>query len=433
MHKNKIEMIQELKIKNFLSFKDEVVFSFEATTDKTLEDYYIYEPAPGVRLLKLAMVYGANASGKSNLINAFAFIRDIVFSMVENKDEEIDFHAFEFDTTSDKPGRFEIIFWVNGIKYVYILIVNKNHIQKEQLLFYPGTQPAIIFDRFLDFKTGVSVINFGPKIKISKVAKEEISLKTLRNASVFSAYSQINISIPEIEGVYTWFKDQLMEPINPYTSLTDYSDKHIQEDVEVKKQALQFIQKADFNISDVSFDEEIRSISEDLLKIIDTAPIPKSEIDKIKKEKAIHIQSTIFEHQIVRENEIEYFKLPEERQSKGTIRYYGLSAPFFNVIKNKGVLLIDEIGSALHPLLVIHFIKEFLKKSDSAQLLLTTHNMSILNEKDILRKDSVWFTEKGNNGSTELISVADFPEFRKELSYYNYYKLGKFGGVPNLD
>ena len=426
-------MIQELKIKNFLSFKDEVVFSFEATADKTLEDYYIYEPAPGVRLLKLAMIYGANASGKSNLINAFAFIKDIVFGMVENKDEEIDFHAFEFDATKGQPGQFELVFWVSGVKYVYILLVNKYHIEKEQLLFYPGTQPAIIFDRYLDFKTGISMINFGPKIKISKTAKEEISLKTLRNASVFSAYSQVNISIPEISSVYNWFKDQLMDPINPYTTLTEYSDKHIQEDKEVRKQALQFIRKADFNISNVSFDEETRSISDDILKIIDTAPMPKSEIDKIKKEKAIHIQTTIFEHQIVREGEVEYFKLPEERQSKGTIRYYGLSAPFFNVIKNKGVLLIDEIGSALHPLLVIHFIKEFLKKSESAQLLLTTHNMSILNEKDILRKDAVWFTEKGDHGATELISVADFPEFRKELSYYNYYKLGKFGGVPNLD
>jgi len=426
-------MIQELRITNFLSFKEEVTFSFEATSDNTLEDYYIYEPAPGVRLLKLAMVYGANASGKSNLINAFGFLRDTIFNTVESKEEEINFQPFQFDNTRNKPGRFELVFWKNGVKYVYLMIVNNEFIHKEQLTFYPGTQPAIIFDRYIDFNTGTSVLDFGAKIKISKTAKEEISLKTLRNISVFSAYSQINISIPEIDNGYNWFKDQLMDPINPYTTLTDYSDKHIQEDANIKKLALQFIKKADFNITDIIFDEEIKNIPEEIIAMIDSAPFPKSEIDRIKKEKVIHIETTIFEHEIVKEGKKEYFKLPEESQSKGTMRYYGLSAPFFNVIKNKGILLIDEIGSALHPLLVIHFIKEFLKKSESAQLLLTTHNMSILNEKDILRKDAVWFTEKGKDGATNLISVADFPDFRKELSYYNYYKLGKFGGVPNLD
>lgn len=427
-------MIQELRITNFLSFKEEVIFSFEATSDNTLDDYYIYEPAPGVRLLKLAMVYGANASGKSNLINAFGFLRDVVFNIVENKEEEIDFHPFQFDTSRDMPGRFELIFYVKDIKHIYLLEIDKNFIYKELLTFYPGTQPAIIFDRYLDTKTNTSIIEFGTKLKISKAAREEISLKTLKNNSVFAAYSQINISIPEIESPYNWFQNQFTETINPYTtSLTDYSDEQIRTNPEIKELALQFIKEADFNITNISFEDNIRKVSEDLLKMIDNAPIPKSEIEKIKKDKVIHIEKTIFEHQIVKEGKEEYYNLPEERQSKGTMRYYSLSAPFFYAIKNNAILLIDEIGSALHPLLVIHFIKEFLKKSDSAQLLLTTHNMSILNEKDILRKDAVWFTEKGENGATDLISVADFPDFRKELSYYNYYKLGKFGGVPNLD
>jgi hypothetical protein len=426
-------MIQELRITNFLSFKEEVIFSFEATSDNTLDDYYIYEPAPGVRLLKLAMVYGANASGKSNLINAFDFIRDIIFNIVENKEEEIDFHPFHFDTTRDKPGHFELVFWVNGVKHVYVLEIDKSFIHKERLTFYPGTQPAILFDRFLDIKSNTSIIEFGAKLKISKTAKEEVSLKTLKNSSVFAAISQINISIPEIANAYSWFKNQFMEPVTPLTSLTDYSDEHIKNDPEIKKQALKFIKKADFNISDILFEENVRKIPEEVLKVIDMAPIPQSEIEKIKKEKVIHINNTIFEHHIVAKGKAGYHNLPEERQSKGTMRYYGLSAPFFYTIENNAALLIDEIGSSLHPLLVIHFIKEFLKNSNSAQLLLTTHNMSILNEKDILRKDAVWFTEKGKDGATDLISIADFPDFRKELSYYNYYKLGKFGGVPNLD
>jgi AAA15 family ATPase/GTPase len=88
-------MIQEIKIQNFLSFKDEVTFSFEATTDTTLSDHYIIDSIPGVKLLKMAMVYGANASGKSNLINAVHFLRNLIFNAVDNKEEEINFHAFD--------------------------------------------------------------------------------------------------------------------------------------------------------------------------------------------------------------------------------------------------------------------------------------------------------------------------------------------------
>ena len=424
-------MIQELKIKNFLSFKEEVIFSFEATNDKTLDDYYVKEVVPGVRLLKMAMVYGANASGKSNLIKAFDFINYIVFSIADSKEEEINFHPFAFDNTINEAGEFELIFYTEGIKHIYSLIVDAENIYKEKLVYYPSTQPAIIFERVLNKNT--SVIEFGNKIEISKVATEEISVKTLKNISVFAAYSQVNVSIPEIERVYEWFQEQFSSSINPYTSLTEYSDKQIQKDAEIKEQALKFIREADFNISDISFEEEIKPIDDIMLKMIETSPIPSKEKKKIIKEKAFHIEKTIFEHHIVKNGKDEFYKLPEERQSQGTIRYYGLSAPFFNTIKNNAFLAIDEIGSALHPLLVLHFITEFLKKSDSAQLLFTTHNMSLLNEKDILRRDAIWFTNKNEDGSTELSSVADYPEFRKELSYYNYYKQGKFGAIPKLD
>jgi len=424
-------MIQELKIKNFLSFKEEVIFSFEATNDKTLEDYYVKEVAPGVKLLKMAMVYGANASGKSNLINAFDFIKDIIFNITESKEEGIDFHPFAFDKTVNEPGEFELIFYIENIKHIYTLIVDNEAIHKEKLVYYPGTQPAIIFDRVLNKNT--SVIEFGNKIEISKVAKEEISLKTLKNSSVFAAYSQVNISIPEIESVYDWFREKLFQSINPYTSLTEYSDKQIQDDVNIKEEALKFIQRADFNISDISFKEEVEPIDDVILDLVKESTIPTKEKNTIIKEKAFHVEKTIFEHHVIKDGKDEYYPLPKERQSKGTMRYYGLSAPFFNTINENAFLAIDEIGSALHPLLVLHFITEFLKKSDSAQLLFTTHNMSLLNEKDILRRDAIWFTNKNDDGSTELSSVSDYTDFRKELSYYNYYKQGKFGAIPRLD
>ena len=167
--------------------------------------------------------------------------------------------------------------------------------------------------------------------------------------------------------------------------------------------------------------------------MLDTSPLSEDQKNMKKSEKSIMIQKTNFEHEVLSEGMKRTFDLSAERQSKGTMRYYGLSAPFFNTIRKNAFLPIDEIGSSLHPLLVVHFIREFLEQSDSAQLLFTTHNMSLLNEKDILRKDAIWITEKEKDGATQLYSVADFPEFRKELSFYNYYKLGKFGGVPQFD
>lgn len=429
-----IGMIQELKIQNFLSFKDEVVFSFEATSDTTLENYYIYEPTPGVRLLKLIMIYGKNASGKSNLLKVFDFIENLVFNTVDNKDEKIDFKAFAFDDTRDENGKLELVFYIGAVKYVYNLEINDRHICKEKLAFYPKTQPAILFNRFLDAETNTSVIEFGTKLKISSLAKEEITLKTLPNQSFFASRSQVNVSIPEIDTVYAWFKKQFSTSINAQTRLGKHSDQQIQGNPVLMKFALDFIKKADFNISDIQFDGITTAIPEDMSKKIDAFATTESVKEKLKKEKVFRTEKKSFGHSIMKNGEYKTYFLPEESQSEGTLRFYELSAPFYYAIKNNAFMPIDEIDSSLHPLLVKHFIKEFLKESQgSAQLLFTTHDMSLLNEKDVLRPDAVWFTDKGSDGVTNMYSVADIKGFRKELSYYNYYKTGKFGAIPELD
>jgi len=324
------------------------------------------------------------------------------------------------------------VFFIQGIKHKYQLEIDVENVLKEVLYYYPGTQPAIIFERYIDETKQVSVVSFGPKIKISEQAKEAIQLKTLKNMSVLAAYSQVNLSIPELNRPLDWLKNQILPTIDPYTTLTKYSDRHIKADDRIKKLALDFIKEADFNISDVSFEEEIEKVSDDFIKLLEGKPLSEEAKAKILKERAIHVEKTIFEHRIYKEGKEELHKLPESLESQGTLRYYGLSAPFFNTIEKDAFLPIDEIGSSLHPLLVMHFLKEFLRKSKNAQLLFTTHNLSLLNEKDILRKDAIWFTEKGDNGATSIYSMADF-NFRKELSFYNAYKQGKFGAIPNLE
>lgn len=424
-------MIKELTIKNCLSFKDEVTFSFEASADKTLEDYYVVEQADGTRLLKMCMIYGANASGKSNLIAVFDFINDFTNTIKEDKNSKTSFIPFMFADSRNDRGEFELIFYANNIKHKYQLIIDNSKVYKENLYYYPGRQPATIFERKYDVNKNISVVDFGNSIDISNQAIEAIQLKTLRNTSIIAAYKQVNLSIPKLDVVTNWLETQFLKSINPYTDLTSYSDEAIKNSDDVKVHALEFLKKADFNITDVSFEDNIQKISDFMLKTIASSELPEEAKNKILKDKCIHYDETLFTHKVL-DNDVEkYFSLSEKLQSQGTLRYYGLSAPFYNTIKNNAFLLIDEIGSALHPLLVIHFLKEFLTKSDKAQLLFTTHNMSLLNEKDILRKDSIWFTEKLENASTDLFSLADF-NFRKELSFFNAYKIGKFGGIPDL-
>ena len=425
-------MILELKFKNFLSFKDEVVFSFEATNDKSLEDYYVAEPEPGVRILKMAMIYGANASGKSNVLHAFDFVRSFVKRIPAESEKSTEFIPFKFGDNHDLPGSFEMIFYVDNVKYKYILKLDEEKVHAETLQFYPGIQPALIFERTFDFENYTSVLKFGPKIKLSEQATEAIQLRTLKNMSVFAAFSQVNISMPQISIPYNWFKRQFMPMINPYSSLTNYADKYIKKDEQIKHQALEFINKADFNISNISFQKQTTLLDDEMLKFIEVGTLPEEQKNKLLTEKFISFDTKKFEHKIINNEIEEFYTLPEELESKGTLRYYGLSAPFFNTIANNSFLSIDEIGTALHPQLVMHFLKEFLRKSNQAQLLFTTHNVSLLSEKDIIRKDAVWFTEKDKQGITSLFSLSDF-NIRKELSFYNAYKQGKFGAIPNIN
>ncbi len=425
-------MILELKIKNFLSFKNEVTFSFEATSDNTLADYYIATQPDGTRILKMAMVYGANASGKSNLLEAFEFINRFTERIPDEKESGTYFEPFRFANTVDEPGRFELLFYVGGKKHKYQIIIDESAVLEEKLSVYPGTQPANVFHRFYDAGKKVSVVEFGSKIKISQQAIEAIQLKTLKNASVFAAYKQVNVSIEELDLVDDWIGRQFLNNIHPYMDLTKYCANSIKDSEEMKSLALRFLSEADFNITDVLFEDRVRKIPDEILDMVDSMPFSDEERAKMKKEKSVHFDETLFTHRVMNEEGVEeFFNLSEDSQSQGTLRYYSLSAPFFQAINRNAFLPIDEIGSALHPLLVIHFLREFLQKSDQAQLLFTTHNMSLLNEKDILRKDAIWFTEKGENGSTELYSMADF-NFRKELSFFNAYKIGKFGGIPEL-
>jgi len=426
-------MILEFSITNFLSFKEEVTLSFEATKDDNLEEFHVVEVAPGVRILKLGIVYGANASGKSNVVNAFEFLKNIWFNTPENKDQGTRVIPFLLDKLSqNEPTEFKLVFYIDQIKHNYLIKLDEASIIYESLFYYPGTQPAEIFTR--ELKSNVSTIRFGNKIKISSIIKDEISVKCLPNMSVFSAYNKVNANIPELELAANWIKDQFMEVVEPDTRyLEKYTENLIKEDATVKEYVLNFLIKADFNIKNIKTKLEEKKIPAKLIDVFADSDLPVEERERLRKEKTIKITHTIFSHRIIDELGKEgFFDLPDSLQSQGTLRTMGLAGVISQAIKRNAFVAIDEIESSLHPRLVEFIIESFLKQSNKSQLLVTTHNDGLLEEEDLLRKDNIWFTNKKLNGSTEVYSLSDFKGVNRISSLQKAYKYGKFGAIPNI-
>lgn len=402
-------MIAEIKFKNMFSFRDETVLSFEADKSKDLESYHVVELAPDVKLLKLAVIYGANASGKSNIIKVCDFIRSFITCTPLNKAELIKIVPFLLNRTSkEQASEFSVSFYaMNGdkaIRYVYSVLLETTHIVRETLIYYLSQQPATVFERSME--NNVSSIKFGQKVKISTAAKEEITLKCLPNMSVFAAYMQVNTNIAEMETALQYLTKQMMPAIVPTSSLSRYAEEAIKKET-AKEYILRYLQEADFNISNISSKEQ-------------------------ETKKGV-VNYTMYQHKVSSGlGGNDYYEFPELYESDGTIRTFGLASQIQNSIGSNAFLAVDEIESSLHPKLIEYMIERFLKESKQAQLLLTTHYDGLLGEEDLLRKDNIWFAEKNTDGASVLYPLTDFNGLNRISSLQKAYKFGKFGAVPNL-
>lgn len=425
-------MIQSFTVKNFLSFKNEVTYSFLATKDTHLEESHLVEVAEGVRLHKLGIIYGYNASGKSNLIESFQYLRQFWFAQVEDKDEDTRIIPFLLDNEShNNPSEFKIIFYIDRTKYVYNLTINKDVVINEKLEFYPSVQPANIFDRV--YENGVSVISFGKKLKISNVVKDEVSVKCLPNISVFAALNQVNVNIEYINDVSNWMKNHIMPNIEPLTRLQEFSEDLILDD-EYRDKITSYLQKADFNISEIKSSITVEEIPEDMIvKAKELFNIHPKEIERMEQDHTIKLTNTDFLHSVKNDEKMENFPLPISSQSGGTQRIFGLAGAILRTIEKNAFLTIDEIEAKLHPHLVEYVLEQFFRNSDQAQLLITTHYDNLFDEDDLFRKDNFWFTEKGKDGSTKLYPLSGFKGLGRISSLQKAYKYGKFGAIPNID
>lgn len=432
-------MIQELKVKNFLSFKDEVTFSFEATRDTFAEDYQVVEVAPGVRLLRFAMVYGANASGKSNLLSAFDFLEGFWKNPSNSIEDKTGVVPFLLDKESPQsPSIFELIFYVEDTKYWYQLSIDEHAVHYEKLYYYKSVQPTLLFDRELE--NGQSVIHYGAPVKTSAVEKEKIAVECLKNMSFFAARDKANINIPDIDIASSWMKKQYMPVILPKTALFEYAEKKSVEDQSLKSHLLNFLQQADFNISNVNTDVIKEQIPEKYLKMfLSSDEIPAVEKERLRKDGTFTHYKTTFEHTIIANDDESKFYLPKDLESLGTLRTFGVETAIYYAQQTGAFLPIDEIENSLHPQLLRFILLDFLRKHTKAQMLVTTHYDPLLNDisrpddQRIFRKDSVWFTEKKDNGHTDVYSLAEFRGLNRLSSIQKAYNQGNFGAVPQID
>jgi len=428
-------MIIDFSVSNFGPIREEQVLSFEATADNSLSDYYVVEPIPGLKLLKLLVIYGPNASGKSTFLKALDFLRDLSIYPVKGKFESLEFEPFLFDSKSKKKTSIlKMSFIANKVRHSYEVEFTKNYILKEKLQYAPKGRMADLYLRETDIENQLSKVSFGSTVKASSKDIDLIEGNTIWNTTVIGAFNKTNVNIPELQLVLYWFRETFMGEIEPGTDLLGWTTKKVDENASFKESVIEIIKKADIQINGVDVNKKERKLDNEMISRLSSI-LPPDEMKDLSTTKSIKTIDLVFKH-LVRDKKGKesVYNLSRDQESRGTLRYYGLSGVLSTIIKESRIVSIDELETSLHPDLMKHFLLVFLANSGQSQMVITTHNLFLLEEREILRNDAIWFTQKKENGTTELYSLSDFDTstIRKNSSIINSYKTGKLGAKPEL-
>ncbi|KUJ57095.1 AAA family ATPase [Chryseobacterium aquaticum] len=426
-------MIINFSVENFGSIKEKQTLSFLANKSDHLENYYIIEPIKGLRLNKLALIYGANASGKTTVLKALDFLQEICTNPFDRKTEEFDFEPFLFDSnTPKKDTKFELEFIQKGIKYLYEVEINKKSISNEKLYNF-NPNKALVFERMTNAEKELTSIKFGSKIDVKKSTENAIELQTLWNNTVLGALVKTNFDLPDLANASDWFNN-FTNFFNTNSDSKDFFTTQIDLNRINKNIIISFLKKADFNICDLEVnkkeDSQLRHL---LLKSIKEAKneIEKSRYSEMLNSEVVFNRQLYFLHNVNNNS----YRLNVNQESLGTQRYFEYAGLLSILLQENTILPIDELESSLHPDLFNHFLLTYLVNGKKeSQLIATTHNREILNNRDIFRNDAIWFTDKNEDSATELYCLADFDSsvVRDTTNVLNTYKSGKLGGVPNL-
>jgi len=436
----------EFSIENFRSIKEEVTFSLLASPDKSLEKNTFESEAlnKGDRLLRTAAIYGANASGKSNLVMASGTLREMVLnSMLNRPGDLLVYTPFKLDEEClEKPTRFKAVFIHNDVHYVYGVAFTGERIVEEFLHYYPRGRKSLIFER----KAGKGEQE--AKFTKDRRVQKGILDRTLDNMLYLSSSAQQKYE--KTMEVFRWFREEftvIQKADHP--GLMDYTFDLLGRSEEYKKLILETLVAADLGIEDILVEYRelpFEGLSSKLfgeqgwLSVRESGN--KSELVDIK---------TIHRAGIGNGNEIGNGNVNKEweekgrrkgspsvqfdfyeDESEGTKRIFYLVGPFIDALVNGKTLVLDELDLRMHPTLCEYFVRLFqapYRNKKNAQLVFTTHDVNLL-DLNLFRRDQVWFTEKDHDtGSTELFSLTEFSP-RRDKNIRKGYLAGRYGALP---
>lgn len=412
-------MLVEFRINNFRSLRDEQVLSLVASKDKTLKDTHTH--ATGIsaapNLVRSAVVYGANASGKSNLIKALQYMRGLVTDSAAaiQPGQTFAVQPFRLDIDSaNEPSEFEVTFLLDGVRYQYGFAMTAQRVVSEHLLVYKAFKPQRWFTRHFDKDTGKDVYEFGPGLKGPKNLWEGA---TRPNSLFLSMAVQLNSDA--LRPVFNWFANRLVifneqAQLNPQVSI-----QMLKQD-DGRKEICNFLYAADISIAEI--DVETRKVPAQAVHF-DFAG-GKTEVRSEEMEE----HKLRFHH--ITEQGKAVFDLMDE--SSGTRNLLFLAGPVLDILSKGLTLVVDELDTSLHTLLVRELVRLFHRpeiNTGGAQLIFTTHDTSLLDAPNLFRRDQVWFVEKDRNQASALVSLSEFSP-RKNEALERGYLMGRYGGVP---
>lgn len=406
-------MVLEIRLSNFFSINEEVILDFRAGNIKTAKSKLLSDNIfkyDDIEVLKTIALYGANASGKTNIVKTIRFCNAIVYeSHKHNENTIFNFKPFKFNNYSNKPSHYLIRFVIKDIEYKYSFSLNRTQILTESLYYFPKGRKAKVFERDENVgKNKRDKYSFGTSvIKRPFDVAENTSNKTL----FISRASQMDREIPK--DIFNFFHSDFI------LHHSNYSKSNLESLIkDYKNQLLTALQFADSDIIDfkINFKKEK---GKSLKANLDTeeAFFVEEELEKIEL-KTYH-----------RFSPKTSFDFSEE--SQGTQKLFLMMLTIIDVVKNNKTLLIDEIEDSLHPK-IVDYIIEIFNSGSKAQLLFSTHNTNLLNLSKF-RKDQIWFVNKKEDGGSDLYSLYDYSDFRDTMDLEKAYLQGRFDSIPIVD
>ena len=415
-------MLIQFSVKNFKSFKEKQVFSMEAGAgDENIENI-INIKGTNENVLKSTALYGANASGKTNLISALS-VAILMVRLSNNRQPgeklmQIEPFAFD-DKTVNEPSEFEFIFYTNNNKYIYGFKADKNRIYEEYLYQYFSAKPTRIFERNGE--------NY-EFLQADKAKLEAIKNQNLENKLFLSTATTWNYD--KTKEPYLWFAqkiDSFQGGIELSVDSLEAYDNDKNE--ELKKFTLRLLEEADIVIKDYNVEIEEAEMDRNTLMHLQGFKLPVPGV--LPKQKSL--KSITMTHEVINDkDEIKVYNLNYFNESSGTRILFSMAPILKSVFERGKIIIIDEIERSLHPSLVEMIIKFFHSSKinkGNAQLIFNTHDTNLLSL-DLFRRDQIWFAEKDpKKGATELYPLDDF-SVRKTENIQKGYLNGRYGAIP---